>query len=333
MGAPESALTERARALYEAARLATLAPSILNTQPWSWRIHHDSLSLHADRTRLVESIDREGRMLTLSCGGALHHAYTAVKAHGLEPAVRRLPDDADPDLLALVTPTGPHQATYADLQLARSIRQRRSDRREIAATSRVSDQVISSLQAVARAAGATMHRITEAQRPFLGMAARHAQEMEGTHAQYQADLAAWTDRRRRGEGVSVETLVATTVRTVPLRDFARGGETAMHPGFGDDRFADFLVVATTGDEPMDWLRAGEAMSAVWLTVTGNDLAASVLSDVIEIPSARALVARLLPDRAWPQLVFRLGRSVQPVPPPASPRRDPHTMITVDDGPD
>ena len=116
---------------------------------------------------------------------------------------------------------------------------------------------------------------------------------------------------------------------VSLRDFAGGGETGLHAGLGDDTFADFLVLATTGDRPSDWLLAGEAMSAVWLTATAHTVAASVLSDVIEVPDARAMVASLLPVQSYPQLVLRIGVAAHPTPPPASPRRRPETVIEVD----
>jgi hypothetical protein len=57
-----------AQVLRQAAEEAGRAPSILNTQPWRWRVRDDVLEPHADRTRQVTSIDPEGRLLTLSCG-------------------------------------------------------------------------------------------------------------------------------------------------------------------------------------------------------------------------------------------------------------------------
>jgi hypothetical protein len=101
---------------------------------------------------------------------------------------------------------------------------------------------------------------------------------------------------------------------VPLRNFAGGGEIGLHPGLGDDMFADFLVLVTPGDELDDWLSGGEAMIAVWLTATVNNVAVSVLSDVIEVPDARTLVASLLPEQGCPQLVLRIGIAAHPTPP-------------------
>lgn len=319
-------------ALYEAAEIALLAPSILNTQPWRWRVGHRALRLYADRERAVRSIDPQGRLLTLSCGGALHHADTALRAHGHEPTIVRLPSGGEPDLLAELRIGGPHRATELERLQARAIRHRHTDRRAIAATARVEERVLAALRTTADAAGAHLHQVGPDQRPFLAIAASRAQDAEATQQDYRDDLVAWTDRRRRGEGVPVETLVATTVRTVAVRDFAGGGETGLHPGFGDDSFAEFLILATDGDVALDWLRAGEAMSAVWLTATGHNVAASVLSDVVEVAQARAMVAALLPADQRPQLVLRVGIAAQPTPPPPTPRRQASTVISVDDLP-
>lgn len=89
----------------------------------------------------------------------------------------------------------------------------------------------------------------------------------GLHAVRPGDVGNRRSMRPRGtgEGVPPETIVASTTRPVPLRDFAPDGEILLHPGFGEDRFAEYLVLATDGDGPADWLQAGEATSAAWLT--------------------------------------------------------------------
>jgi hypothetical protein len=322
--------TELGRALYDAAVRATLAPSILNSQPWRWRVHRSSLDLSADPDRQIASIDPHRRLMILSCGGALHHAYVALRARGCEPDVSRTPDPAHPDLLARIRVSGPHDVRPADLAEAGGISQRRSDRRVIAATAPVPARDIDLFRRAAADHGVQLHLVTADQRPFLALAAAKAQSTQDSDERYQRDLVAWTDDRPRGAGVPVETLVANVPRPVPLRDFAGGGETALHPGLGDDTFADFLILATSKDEPVDWLRGGEAMSAVWLAATVNSVAASVLSNVIEVPGARALIASLLPHHGHPQLVLRIGVAAQPTPPPASPRRLAETMIDVDD---
>ena len=292
-------------------------------------MHPTFLDLYGDWERQVPSLDPDGRELTLSCGGALHHACVVLRARGLAPEVDRLPNPADAGLFARLRVTA-HNTSRADIAQAAMIGRRHSDRRLIAATYPVSQDVVDRLRRAAEEFDVRMHRVTGDQRPILGLTAATAQAAQKQDQAYQRDLIAWTDDRPTGEGVPVDTLVADSARPVSLRDFAGGGETGLHAGLGDDKFADFLILATPDDRPGDWLRAGEAMSAVWLTATAHTVAASVLSDVIEVPDARALIASLLPGPEYPQLVLRIGVAAHPTPPPASPRRRPETVIELND---
>ena len=71
-------------ALRAVVELACLAPSIHNTQPWTWRLRDGLLELHADATRRLPAADPTSRSLVISCGAALHHARVAARALGWE---------------------------------------------------------------------------------------------------------------------------------------------------------------------------------------------------------------------------------------------------------
>jgi hypothetical protein len=315
--------TERRQALADAARWAQHAPSIFNTQPWRWHVGEALLDLFVDRSRQLRSIDLDGRQLMLSCGAALHHARTALAATGYDVVVDPFPDTMNADLVArlgLVNGRASHQRDSAALE---TIRRRHSDRRPFAATLPVPEQAISSMKRAAEHEDAWLYSVPRPQVPALATAAEKAATTEAQARGYQAELAQWTHRpRSAGEGVPAETVTAQVARPVRIRDFTSGGETLLHPGHGDDRFAEFLILATTSDTQLQWLRAGEATSAVWLAATAAGLVVSVMSDVIEIPEARALVRRLLDPPGYPQIVLRVGVDMQPSPPPESPRRPP-----------
>ncbi|MER6596672.1 nitroreductase, partial [Micromonospora purpureochromogenes] len=109
MTQPSTGMTQvpTVRELEAAARLSLYAPSVFNTQPWRWRVTRQALELRADPTRQLATTDPDGRLLTLSCGAALHHARVALAGEGWAVTVERLPDPADPGLLARVRATGP----------------------------------------------------------------------------------------------------------------------------------------------------------------------------------------------------------------------------------
>ncbi|MEV0567805.1 nitroreductase [Dactylosporangium sp. NPDC050588] len=315
-----------------AAEEATRAPSVLNTQPWRWHVGEDGLDLHADRTRQLHAIDPAGRLLILSCGAALHHARVALAASGINPSVRRYPDAADPDLLARVRSGGIQPVRAEDAAAADAMRQRKTDRRPFLASGPATGDTLDALHAAATAEDATLHRIDGDQIAYLRAAEHGAQIIEAKDERRREELREWTGRpAEEGDGVPPETVAGPTPRPVPLRGFGLGDRAALTPGTGDDRSAGYLLLATRTDEPAAWLRAGEAVSAVWLTAISLGLAVSPMSDAVEVPGARALLRSLLPHGGNPQLVLRVGADPGS-PPPASPRRPTGDVIGDETGP-
>lgn len=305
------------------------APSILNTQPWRWRVRQGSMDLYADRARQVRSIDPVGRLMLVSCGAALHHARVTLAYRGYEAWVRRWPDPRDSDHLATVTVARSHEPSRSDTSDYRSLRERRTERR-LAPSIPVPRDALAVLRKRAGLEDTGLHHLSVDQLPTLALAAKLAQQRETRDSPEMAELREWERRSRvSGQGVPPETVTAPVDRPVPLRDLTSGGATLLHPGLGDDRFAEYLVLATVGDGPADWLRAGEATSSVWLAATGCGLSASVISDVIEDAEARRLVGSLLLEGGHPQLVMRVAVDSQPTPPPATPRRPATEYIDIE----
>ena len=283
---------------------AAYAPSILNTQPWRWRLEPGRLELFAERSRQLAVTDPQGRLLTISCGAALHHARTALAAAGWSAHVARLPDAGQPDLLATLTVTGPTAATEAARRLAQAIPVRHTDRRP------VSDQplpatAIGTIAAAARAEGG-LHIFPPSQTVELAVAAYRAAELLAEDPHVGAELAYWTGTAApTGTGLPTGVLPDHRAQTtVPGRDFGRAGTLPI--GAGHDRAAIYALLFGDTDEPMCWLRTGEALSAAWLTATTLGVSVVPLSDVIEVVHTRQTLRRLIAGLGFPQLVLRLG---------------------------
>jgi hypothetical protein len=110
-----------------------------------------------------------------------------------------------------------------------------------------------------------------------------------------------------------------TQTTVPSRDFGRPG--TMPVGAGHDRAAVYALLFGDGDGPQNWLRAGEALFAAWLTATTIGVSAVPLSGVVEIAADCHTLRHLLGGLGHPYLALRLGMvdPEQPGPPPRRPR--------------
>jgi hypothetical protein len=290
--------------LIGAAAAAGRAPSILNTQPWRWRLESGRLELFAERSRQLPVTDPQGRLLTISCGAALHHARTALAAAGWPAHVTRLPDPDEPDLLATLAVTGPAPASEAAARLAQAIPIRHTDRRPVSETP-VSDAHLNAIAAAARAES-HLQILTHYQVPDLAAAAYRAAEVQANDPRVGAELAYWTGTSApTGTGLPAAVLPDHPAQTtVPGRDFGRTG--TLPVGSGHDRAAVYALLFGAADDPASWLRSGEALSAAWLTATTLGVSVVPLSDVVEVTHTRQMLRHLLAGIGCPHLVLRLG---------------------------
>ncbi|MEV0129165.1 nitroreductase [Dactylosporangium sp. NPDC050688] len=307
--------------LYEAARVACLAPSIANSQPWRWRIRGDTLELHADRARQLTDADPQGRSMIISCGAVLHHATVVLAVLGAAATAERINDPADPDLLARLTLTGPHQVTAEDMRLHHALRTRCTDQRPFLGIGPLPDEVIDLLRHAAEPFEVSTHALDPSQADLLTLAARST---AGRHvAGYQDEMPIWTTR----PDVTIRDDVPKA-GAAPVGDDAPGASPGLTPGPGDDRYTTYLAFTTTHDTRADWLRTGEALSAVLLTATTIGLASSVMSDVVEAPDVRATLREVVAPAEYPQLTVRLGVNESAPAAPLTPRLPYDEVIEV-----
>jgi nitroreductase len=107
-----------------------------------------------------------------------------------------------------------------------------------------------------------------------------------------------------------------TDRALPLRDFALGqGAPTATVAFESE--PTLILLYTNGDTPTHWLRAGSAMQRVLLIATHRGIAATPLSQLLEVPKLRDLLADHINHQVI-QTVLRIGYPTTPAPP--TPRR-------------
>lgn len=82
---------------------ACQAPSLHHSQPGRFRVRGDTVEVRTDPTRSLSATDPSGWAARVGGGAALCNLRLAVAVQGFAPAVRRCPDRADPDLLAVLT--------------------------------------------------------------------------------------------------------------------------------------------------------------------------------------------------------------------------------------
>ena len=310
-----------AAVLAEAAATAGFAPSLHNTQPWRWRVLPDALELYAVPERKLLSVDPDGRLLTVSCGAALHHAAVALEALGHTARIER-PDG--PELLARVTLGEPCPVTPAAMRRVQQLRTRRTDRRPVRDEA-VAPADLTAVQRTVDEHGVHLHLLVDDQVYELATAAGRASEVESRDPFVRHELDFW-----KAKTLPAESLPETPVRsTVPNRDFGEDGRLPI--GAGHDGFACYGVIFGPDDEPRTWLRAGEALSAAWLAAAERGVGVLPLSGVIEVDVTRAALRATLSELGYPYLVLRLGLpDLDHAGPPATPRIPAVQLIDTSD---
>lgn len=301
-------------ALRLAAIRATLAPSVHNTQPWQLRLIENTLELRADRSRQLAVLDPTLRQLLVSCGCALFNARVMLAAAGYPAAVRRLPEPADPDLLATLTidPIGDPPDPSGIGTLNTVIETRQTNRRQFSAEA-VPAQVITELVAAAEAEQSGLFVIAEQEhRIATAVLSQRADAEQNANPAYRAELRAWTsDDPARRDGVpasAVPHVDAGSGDDIPIRDFDSRGTGWLPTETRSSLWQCLLLLTTFDDSPAGWLRGGEALERIWLVATRHGFAVSPLTQVIEVPHTRQQLRVELNLPGHPVVLLRVGRA-------------------------
>jgi nitroreductase len=326
-----SAITEarRSTALRRAAVRATLAPSVHNTQPWRLVLFPNALEVRADWMRQLRVLDGRGRQLLISCGCALFNGRVALAAAGL-PVALTLPRVAAPldvvGRLDLAAVTNAPNLDPAIGHLDAVVEVRQTNRRQFLDDDVPAD-LIELLTAAAGAEGASLTPVVrEADRATLARLSQSADKAENADPAYRAELRMWTTTdAQRLDGVpayAVPHVDGFAGDDIPIRDFDTHGEGSLPSYTRSSVDQCLLLLGTSEDEPLSWIRAGQALERVLLEIALHGYTASLFTQVIEVPATRGRLRQELRLSMHPHVVLRVGRA------PATPATRRRRLVDV-----
>ncbi|KAA2261846.1 nitroreductase [Solihabitans fulvus] len=295
------------------------APSLHNSQPWRFRVLPEAIELHADLTRRLPSTDPDDRELRLACGAALLNIRLALHSKGVRPLVSLHPAAASGPL-AVVTHGGTARMTEDIAALLRAVWQRHTNRRPfLDAPVPIAHRHM--LVRAAQTERTWLQMITDRdQRARLQRMVALAHREQLDDPAYRVELVTWTsvdDGRNDGVPPRSAGPAPESQDEWTLRDFTSGQGTPRRPGKDFESEPLIAVLSSHFEGELAQLQAGQAMQRVLLTATALGLAASFLSQVIEVPTTRGELRRMIGGGVHPQTVLRIGFG-SPV--PAAPRR-------------
>ena len=303
--------------LMRAAAAGIRAPSLHNTQPWMFRLRAGAIEVLADPARQLLVADLSGWAVRLACGAAVYNARLALAVAGTPAEVELRPEVSEPDLIARLVP-GPHRPpTYAEEDLFAAVPRRFSNRAPFWPNPVPAETRVRLIEA-ARAEGAWLDLLV-GMTALSGFAeiAQSADRVLRRDVSYRSEMVAWTHADAAPDGVPVTAGGPAPERQdlLPQRSFndrrrAPGRDYEPEPLVG--------ILGVAGDQPIDQIVAGQALQKVLLTATDAGLAASMISQPIEVPAARDQLRRALRRSGAPQMALRIGYGSPGRP---TPRRD------------
>ena len=291
---------------------ATLAPSVHNTQPWTFQAAGSGIDVLADSERRLDYLDPTSRLLHVSCGAAIEFAYLAARAAGRRCDVGLLPDAARPDLLARLELGDEQAATPLEVELADAIPRRYTDRGPYDDRA-LPPQVLIDVQTRCAELGVWVRIIDDhGDRASVATILTDAEAKEAADSDYAMELGQWTSAQPGDRGLPIDAAPqwpADRVSDMPLRDFTGHGEHRRPGGEGTPPLVErdtLVLLGTAVDDRAAWLGAGRALGWLLLRAAAEGASAQPLGPAIDLPDSRASLRRELSLVGHPQFLLRMG---------------------------
>jgi hypothetical protein len=287
---------------------AARAPSILNTQPWRFRVTPDTIELSADPSRRLRS-DLTGREMVISCGAALFGLRLGIRALGYQPVVSLAPYAERPYVLARIALGDRDPINAAERSLLRALPHRHTHRGGYL-PGPLPRGLLVGLQhdAVAEHAALALTDRVAFQR-LAGIMARSANVLNADPRSI-ADVMSWVRLPDSGnrDGVPAAAIVGSSAgragrlaqRDLDLGRGIAGLETDGAPP------AATAILLTSADTKADWLRAGQALHRLLAHAASRWVFATLYSQPFESGPVRAMIRSTLGLSGAPHLVLQFG---------------------------
>ncbi|MBX2990180.1 MAG: hypothetical protein KF749_03320 [Bacteroidetes bacterium] len=310
-------------------RYAILAPSSHNTQPWLFRLFDNGIAVYADYTRRLPVADPSNRELLMGVGAAIMNLRIAAIHFGFDVrADYNFSGDSEmPIAFVSLSPSLQSNRDKKIEQLFPVIARRHTNRNAFLAA-RVPDVIMERYREAREESEASIFISTDSKRnAAVAKLVAHADRLQQADPEFRKELGEWLrpNATQKPDGMTGASFgigdLPSTVAPWAVKTIDMGGIRAKH----DERLcreAPALLVLYSEDSIPAWLGVGETLEGILLGLTRDGLQFSFFNMPIEIPEARLHLQKILGLGMLPQLLLRIGYSLdQPAPSPRRPVED------------
>ncbi|MEV6158069.1 hypothetical protein AB0L53_47795 [Nonomuraea sp. NPDC052129] len=288
---------------------ARWAPSVHNTQPWTFAVTGQEIAVRASTDRKLALEDPGGREMLISCGAAVFNLRTALHQAGREPIVRILPDPDRPSLLATVRLGEAVEPDEHTSMLAGQIEVRRTHRAGFTETP-VPERLVAQWQREAATEGATFTPVgAPAAVRALAALTEAAQAVQSQDWPFTLEVMRWArpPESTRGDGVPADAYPKQPGGEFAQRDYAHQRPWGTDTDQRMSSATGVVALLTTREDTREaWLAAGQALQHVLLHASAQGVSAAFHTQVLEEPHLRDFLRQRMCAGAYPQMLMRLG---------------------------
>ena len=291
-------------------KYAVLAPSGPNTQPWKFSIEENEISLIADFSRSLPSVDPTDRTLYISHGCLLTNILIASEHFGFAHEVKCLPDGPSGDrTAALKLYEKTESPRFPDL--FKEITKRHTNRMSFDKRA-IEDESLQKLKTCVNKDGFKLDIITSPKgKNEMADILANAHKIQLGNKAFRKELASWvrpntSDAKDGLPGYSFgysdfESFFGSFIFGAFDMSSSRARiETAYmkaSPAVG--------VLSTDRDDKLTWIKAGILFETLFLMATQLDVRFDLFSQPIAISELRQEMSQILKAN-YPQILIRMG---------------------------
>jgi hypothetical protein len=309
---------------------AILAPSSYNAQPWKFKLYDQGIAVYADYARRLPISDPNNRELLMGVGTAIMNLRIAAQHFGFEVDISYNFDNENDRPLAFVSLTRMRPQQQVDETVEKlfySITRRHTNRHPFL-MARVPEAVLQRLQEFKGANDVSVFLSTNSQKNTeVARLVAEAERVQQADFNFRKELAAWLrpNKTQKFDGMTGAAFgisdVGSTLAPWAMRTMDLGGVRARY----DERLcveAPALCVLYGEDTISTWVAVGEVLQTILLALTRDGLQFSFFNMPIKVSGARLELRKILGLSALPQLLLRIGYSLEKtVPTPRRPVED------------